>query len=374
MSSYYRLIGKGRDARAIIKAINDEINKLKQQINEIETIDFKEVARSNNDRVILVSKGYPQLNGEVIVPDLKVFQLPLEPDGKYLTCWFMFESYGSGTLKDSSGFNNNATIVGSPSTQTGQTDLDAWQFQTEDQLVVADNININTTQGMVSGFSINFSFFPIEITYQNSKSRIIACKTDDSASSKRYGWMIWIEPTGTLYFHVRVNNNFFTVAVSSAFTSLNKWYRVGFTFDWYTNMPRIYINGVLASNDTRTTYVGGLVLPSNLNMYISGNEIANTSRMSALMADFRYWKNKVLSADELTNLLQNGYSISDIQYVARVGAWNLPASDAYPNPGGSGGSEPPPTTDPPPTPPPPPPPTYTLLYFLEPYFDVSYFM
>jgi hypothetical protein len=383
LSSYYKLIGKGKDARAIIKAINDEINKLKTQINEIERIDFREIARSNNDRVIMVSKGRAELNGQVQVPQTKEYQLPMEPDGQYLSCWYMFMSFASGELQDSSGYGNHADIVGAPSTQNGHVeDLPAWQFQHEDQLVVPDAININTSQGISGGFSINFSFFPIAITLHGGKHRIIACKTDDSATTKGIGWMIWIEPTGTLYFHVRRGtSSFHTRSKTNAFPSLNRWYRCAFTFDITTDTPRIYINEI-ASTENKNTYVGGLVLPSNLNMYISGNEIANVSRISALMADFRFWKNKVLTVSELENLARNGYSISNIGYVARIGDWILGPVEVFPPPPPGvpppppppPDEEPPPPVTPPPIPPPPPPTTQLNVYFLDPYFHASYFM
>ena len=350
-----------------------ENNAIKQQINEIETGDYKTIIRSNGDLLIYVSSGRVEINAVVQNPNLKEYQVPIEPDGQYLTSWFMFASFKPGLLIDNSGFQNHATIIGSPATQTGPVqDMPAWQFQIEDQLVIPNNPdNSNNSQDAVEGFGVQFRIFWIAVNLHNNVPRIIACKTDDSGTAKQYGWSIWLEPNGTLYFHVRVAGVKYTTSKTNAFTSLNKWYNVSCQFDKPTHTPKIYINAIFSGEGVSNYVHPNIILPSNLNMYISGYDVANAGRLEVLMADFRYWKNKILTLAELEDLEINGYSISDIKHVARIGTWSLPANEAY----DLGPDNPPPIGSPPPTPEAPPDPTPGQSdYFNSTHFATDYFV
>src|SRR5688500_8549126 len=194
MSSYFRTVGKRKEVRTLIKEIIKDINRLQQVVNQIKKIDFIQIIRSDNDRIVYIGSATTEVGAIVNDPNLKDFQIPIEPDGNKLTCWFMFLNFTGGNLNDKSGFSNDANVIGSPSVQNGPVaDLPGWFFQPEDQLIVPDNISINA-QSEAVGFSINFSFNPIQVNLQNGKPRIICCKTDDSGTSKGYGWVVWIEP------------------------------------------------------------------------------------------------------------------------------------------------------------------------------------
>lgn len=281
----------------------------------------------------------------------------------------MFQDTRGGVLYDSSGYQNNARIVGSPTTQQGQVDgLPAWQFTEDDVLQITDNPSINT-QALSVGISINFSFNPIATTLHGGKPRVICCKTDDSITARNYGFAIWVEPSGTLYFHVRVANTFKTASKQSAFISLNKWYRVACTFDRVTLEPRIYIDGT-QSTETTSTYVGDIVLPSaSTDLYIGGTDSTTSNRLSALVADWRYWREKVLTPEELQNLQNNSYSISAIQFVAREGSGSYITTEIW----DSGATPPPDPGTPPDNPPPPPPTTSTLKSFTNTSFTSTSF-
>jgi hypothetical protein len=345
----------------------DRIAKLEAQLNQIETIDFTQVVRSNNDRIVYISSASTEINAVVLDPNLKNYQMPLEPDGDKLTCWLRFLSTTDGRYTDASGFGNHAPIdSGSPISQSGPvTGMPSLQFNgIDDAISVPNHTSINTI-GTSAGISINFNINPTQVNAHGGKSRIIACKTDDSITARNNGWMIWIEPDSTLYFHVRVANVFYTASKTFAFPSLNKWYRVFCTFNKSVSpfLPQIYVNGVLSTEPT-TTYTGGLELPTaSTNLYVGSNDIVGESHLSAFISDFRYWREKVINQTEIDNIQQNNYSISATLFVGRAGVGNFPASEVTGEPG-----------TPPDTPPPGPPTTHTIKSFTNTSYTTTSFM
>src|SRR5215208_3534933 len=111
MSSYFRQLGKSRDARKLIKELVERIAKLESQVNEIEVIDFTQIIRSNNDTIVYVSSGGAELNSVVLDPNAKLYQMPYEPDGDKLSLWLRFlKSLSDGRYYDESGFTNHAVL------------------------------------------------------------------------------------------------------------------------------------------------------------------------------------------------------------------------------------------------------------------------
>src|SRR5215212_7554493 len=101
---FFRQAGKTRDVRNLIKEIVDKINKLETQANPIETLDFTQIIRSNNDRIVYIGSSSTELNAVVLDPALKNYQMPFEPDGDKLTFWLKFQNVTSDNRYiDSSG-------------------------------------------------------------------------------------------------------------------------------------------------------------------------------------------------------------------------------------------------------------------------------
>lgn len=368
---YFRQTGKGKDARAIIKELVERLAKIEGQVNEIETIDFSQIIRSNNDRIVYISVGDLEPNSGGPSPTFKQYQMPIEPDGDKLRLWLKFSNVlTDGRYRDESGFGHHAALeAGAPATASGPiTGLPALRFDgIDDALSVVNTASINTTGTLSTGFSINFNINPTAITNHGGLPRIIAAKTDDSITARQYGWMIWIDPNGTLYFHVRIANNLRTTSKTFAIPAVNRWYKVACVFDRPSLTPRIYINGAFAG-EAISAFVGGLALPNTtLSLFLGSNDIAGQSHFSGFLSDFRYWREKMLTDQEIDNLQANGYTISPITDVARAGVGtfssaNEPAPPAPPAPPGSP-PPPPPAPIPPPPPPPPPPPGGALTSF-----------
>ena len=351
---YFRQIGKSKNVRNLIKELVTRIGKIESDQNPIEIKDFTQITRSNNDTIGYVCTVETIRNFVVLDPGAKQYQMPMEPDADKLTCWLKFLRVTSlGQYVDDSGFKNSAILdSGSPTTSSGPVSgLPSLQFNGQDTTIaVPDAPTINTqTAASSTGFSVSFNLNPTSLADHGGKHRIIACKTDDLLSSRQWGWIIWLEPNGNLYFHVRIANTFHTASKTFAFAALNRWYKIFCTFNRSTNTPRIYIDGVL-STESKSTYVGGLVLPDASNhLYIGSNDIPGQSYLSGSISDFRFWREKVVSQSEIDNIQANGYSISFTLFPARVGVGNFASVDPA-SPGGE-----------PQLPPPPPPPAPNTL-------------
>ena len=363
MSSYFKQTGRNRDSRAILKEIVKRIQKLESKTDAIDTFEFTQTIRSNNDRIAYVTGGKIEGNAVVVDPNLKDFQLPLEPDGDKLTCWMRMDSVGAGNIiTDSSGYGNNALVVGTIIRQNGPVeDLPGRQFDTTeggDKLRITDSPSINTfTQTLTTGFSINFNINPTLVTADGGTSRVIACKVDDSVTTREYAWIIWIDTNSNLYFQVRTAGVIKTTSKTSAFPSLNSWYRVICTYSKATSTPKIYINGALA-NESISNFSGDVVLPtSTTDLIVGGTDSTSSSRLAAIVSDFRYWREYIISQTEAENIQANGYTITGINYPFIVGRSTLISNEIWDaGPGGNPG-------DPPPNPDPTPGPVYTLTSF-----------
>lgn len=346
MSSYFRLIGRLRDNRALIKEIVNRLTKLEKQVNSIETIDFRHFLRSNNDRIVYVGRHQTELGSVAIDPNLKLYQMPMEPDGDKLRMWAKFVEFQNAVCPDSSGFENVITLVGNPQPQSSPIAglpavlLDGF----DDRIAVSNSGHINLN-GLSTGFCLSLNFNPTAVSEHGEMPRIIASKTDDDPTVKDLGWVIWLEPTGTLYFAVIIAGQVFTASFTGAVPALNRWYRLICRFDKVTNTPSIMINAVV-STEPVTNYIGAAELPSqSLDMSIGGDDVQGRGKFAGFFSDVRYWREKIIDQIEAQNYQNNNYSISNITWVARAGSGQFPSSEGF------GGTPPTPTPPEPEEPP-----------------------
>lgn len=202
-----------------------------------------------------------------------------------------------------------------------------------DRIFVTDSPDINLT-GLSTGFSICVRVNPTGLSLSAGVPRVVAVKTDDNVTTRDLGWIIWVEPSGSVYFSVTRAGAVFTIGYLNAFPALNKWYNLAFTFTYSSNTPKAYLGGVI-STEPVTNYRGQSTAPVALNSMVTDLTLGGTDTedfkgmWSGGIASFQFWREKVLTQAEINNVERNGYSISDIpaNKVAIVGLTVLPPVD-----------------------------------------------
>ena len=313
-----------------------------------------------------------------------IFQLPFEPDLQFLTVWLTCESW-SNIMPDASLMGNDARFVPAndipvgfdgPSKGYGGGSVSMELDGETQSLDISDSTEIQllgTTTGISIGALINPATFNQTDTGQ---FRYIVSKVDDA--NNYYG--IWLEAgqgaaTGaggfTSHFTAQFANVTITGGFSAHFTAgfanltgiggfgagdeiqeeqpapsgvihfwiwdaannrsvrtvvnvlaLDTWYWVVCTFNQSNNVALIYVNGlpapVVADQITDGTILSG-----------TGNYIKDMHVFSAAgdgffqgrVADFRFYREKVLTDPEVLNLNNNMVTIANIPFgnISRIG-------------------------------------------------------
>jgi hypothetical protein len=329
-----RQLAKNADNRTIIKALVRAVAKLENVSNPRDVIEIKKILRADNDRV-LIGTNIENFSDPVVTdPNLRAFQLPVEPDGQLLTLWNRYLSFtveGSPqlpvgqTIVDSSGYDNHGSITEAPATmQIGHTTNMGALFYDgiDNKYIVGDNSSINLVMNSSPGFTICFWFKPNSVGLHGGATRVLACKVDDSQTSQNNGWSLWLEPNGTLAFSVKKDGAVRTTTDTAAITNVSgtKWYFVVATYNTSTNAMVLYVDSVAANENVTAsipprfpTSAGGLSL------YVGGTDVVDAGYFHGGISDFRIWKNKILTSTEVLNQFTNKYTITNITHVALVG-------------------------------------------------------
>jgi hypothetical protein len=256
-----RQLAKNADNRTIIKALVRAVAKLENVSNPRDVIEIKKILRADNDRV-LIGTNIENFSDPVVTdPNLRAFQLPVEPDGQLLTLWNRYLSFtveGSPqlpvgqTIVDSSGYDNHGSITEAPATmQIGHTTNMGALFYDgiDNKYIVGDNSSINLVMNSSPGFTICFWFKPNSVGLHGGATRVLACKVDDSQTSQNNGWSLWLEPNGTLAFSVKKDGAVRTTTDTAAITNVSgtKWYFVVATYNTSTNAMVLYVDSVAAN-------------------------------------------------------------------------------------------------------------------------------
>lgn len=242
------------------------------------------------------------------------FYLPLEPDGKLLTCWFKFEAWGK-VVRDVSLTGNSGIILGQAPTAVVGPDRGlgssiAMSFDGLTQFIEAnDNTSIQFHSGSV-GFSVAVLIYPTTFTTTaTGEVRYIAEKLDDTSDF----WGLFIDTSGNVHFNIKAAGIDYSIVTTSTI-SLNTWTWIMLTFNWSSHTPLIYFNGTVQSTTTETVrdsdYSG--VRP---NLYVGATAV-NDGFFQGNFADFRYYKELVLSSTQVSNLNTNMLSVSSIAFGA----------------------------------------------------------
>jgi hypothetical protein len=171
---------------------------------------------------------------------------------------------------------------------------------------VPEQANIKLV-GQVAGFSVAALIQPQTFAQTpTGESIYVAEKTDDVNNL----WGLLLDTSGKIHFNVKFGGVDYSQKTTTGSLSLNAWSWIICTFNASTHAIAIYINGISqtlsADTVTDTDYNN-----AKTGLYV-GATSANDGYFDGWIADFRYYREKVLSQAEVTNLNTNMLSISSI--------------------------------------------------------------
>lgn len=325
-----------------IKELTQQLatNRSKLEGSQLETDDIRSQGRMDHSTIKLNDE---RLSFGTVLSSSNTdfyYELPNEPDLKYLKVWFMLDHLGA-RLRDISGFGNDAFISGHPTLRRAFLNLGFQQLeasaatpvmqfnsgtdvvsQTDGEYIwIPDNESIQFTKYNDGGFSVHFRFNCSNFDSHHTAigglfSRRFASKTDDLNN----GWNILVYPTGTIVngvalnggVEVEIKDNGIEYARRTVGYSAGFWYQVVVTYDpsagpTSEDRIKIYTGGF----ETSLTSTFGTILSPTTNLRI-GARTSSTGFFHGFIHDFRMWFGKVLTQQEVTNINQNELTIEAI--------------------------------------------------------------
>ena len=349
MSSYYKQFAKRKDFLNILKELQIRLAKRERVSNPLETIEFKHFFRANNDRVLFFTQATNTTGAVVTDPNLKYYQMPIEPDGNKLRVWFRFNDFAGGTVKDWSGFNNTGNVFGTLQKQAGHVEhMNAVGSDgVGPNIIRVPHKNPDTSMVLSTGFTIAVWVRPTRIDLHGGKPRVIATKIDDDINTKERGWSLWVEPSGTLFFVVKMPGTTYVRRATNALPVMNDWYFITAVWNAVTqSIQPLHVNAVEYSGEPQTLNDKEPYFPTmagtGLSIVIAGTDESATSKWAGSIGDFRYFYEKAYTHGENVIQFSNKYTISDIPHVALIGVATTAFEDASQAPPGQGEEPPPP--------------------------------
>lgn len=172
------------------------------------------------------------------------------------------------------------------------------------------------------GFSILFRFMPFKLSQTGGVNQTILCKKEDA----NHFFTFDILPDGRLFWLLRDNNVVYPLVTPAGLITANyaPHYEVVATFDHATNTPKLYVNNVLyTTTDNGITYVtspdthfklgnnSALVTPPAGEEY---PEIADSKLYCGTLQFVKFWRDKVLTAQQVGYHYTNKLTIANIAF------------------------------------------------------------
>lgn len=251
---------------------------------------------------------------------------PEEPDGDKLRLYIHGDAFGR-TLPDLSMFKRHFTNLGIMRIQRGIDIGNGGSYELVfDGRSCAPYHNLHADfkiSDLTAGFSVLFRMMPFRIL-QSGGANITVMNSRESPYLGGFGFEI--NPNGMLVFWVHHNGVNYKVKTSIGLITANyaPRYEVVGTFDVATLTPKLYVNNVLYS-----TLDAGLTFNFPFDWYFRlgqhaalvtppvGEEyptIANSKLYCGTLQSVKFWRNKVLTAQEIANHYTNKLTIANVPF------------------------------------------------------------
>lgn len=304
------------------KLLSERLAQFEAQTLQLQTGDTKNYIKVTNSINQYKEQGFASSK-----PKTTVFKIPFEPDLKTLTCWYRFDAWGK-VVRDASFQGNSGTILGQTPTAAigpdkgyGAAGTIAMNFDGTSQAIeIADHTNIQML-GTTTGFSVAALIYPTTFAATpTGAKRFIAEKIDGPNDM----WALFIDTNGFIHSWIYRGGVSHSSVTTTTPLILNTWNWVVMTYNvsngvhpTYVNALDMFANGkLIVDTPTDSTFPN-----VRTNMYVGSNAV-NDGFFMGNMADFRYYREKVLTQAEVTNLNTNMITTSSIAFgaVATAGA------------------------------------------------------
>ena len=161
-----------------------------------------------------------------------------------------------------------------------------------------------TTQSGINSILSGATSFTISSWVNfNDASALRPIATNWFASSTSYNYILRYHQS-QIQFYVRANGSTGN-ATYSFIPDLNKWYNIVGTWNGSSGPINIYINGVAGGvQGTRSGTMPTITTPETFGRYVSSSTYYHDGEFS----NVAYWKNQLLTQDDILNIYNNGVS------------------------------------------------------------------
>ena len=264
-----------------------------------------------------------------------------EPDYNKVKCWIRARNAGN-TLRDLSGFDNNATIAGDPLLVDGKFDQGlnttgvkslalrlnrtTSPYENQEYISVRDSQNTQIDE-LVTGFSEFIRFKAYSIADNAGLSPTLFAKVDSSGPTDAR--MLQIRNDGALMYVVvdgGITYTKRTAADTIIPNTFEDWdpaeplkerlpYDVFTTYNASTHAIVIYVNGVsqtLSDTTAQINWQNNTTL-HNFDIFRRGNG-STGGYLYGDFYDYRYYAEKIVSSTEVSQMYANKWTISNIPF------------------------------------------------------------
>lgn len=249
---------------------------------------------------------------------------PEEPDGDKLRLYVHGDSFGK-TIPDVSMFMHHLTTRGIMRIQKG---IDIGNGGSYELVFdgrscaawVADHADFRI-ENLTVGFSILFRIQPFKVASSGGRNQTVLCKKDPSGLAA-FGCEVM--NGGYMIFWVLFNGTTHKLHAATNLLQANGRYEVACTFDVATQTAKLYVDNVnytavnpnIANNvpngtEFRLGYHSAFVSPPPGEEY---PQIADSKLYCGALQSVKFWRNKVLTAQEIANHFANKLTIANIPF------------------------------------------------------------